>query len=59
MKTFRSKFVLIHDKQIVDIYETYDDALREGFLRFSGIGFLARKIEEPPKEAMELCVELR
>ena len=52
------KFALVFNSQIVEMHETYQDAIEEGFRRFGGTGFLIKKIE-PPREPIDLCLELR
>lgn len=39
------KFVLIKDMRIVDIYVSYEDALKSGLKEFGNIPFLIKKIE--------------
>ncbi len=39
------KFVLIHGDDIVDVYGTYEDALKEGYARFKLEPFLVKQIE--------------
>lgn len=39
------KFVLIHGDQVVDIYGTYEDAIKAGYQKFQLEPFLVQKIE--------------
>jgi len=39
------KFVLIHGSDVVDIYGTYEDAVKEGYQRFSLEPFLVKQIQ--------------
>lgn len=41
------KFVLIKEHQIVDVFASYEDALKEGLRRFGNVPFL---ITEIPRE---------
>jgi len=38
------KYVLIHDDSIIDVYGTYEDALKEGYGRFHLEPFLVKQI---------------
>lgn len=39
------KFVLIKDTKIIDVYSSYEDALKEGFKRFGNVPFLVKEIQ--------------
>ena len=39
------KYVLIKESQIIDIYSSYEDALKEGLKKFGNVPFLVKKIE--------------
>jgi hypothetical protein len=39
------KFVLIHGEDVVDVYDTYEDAIKEGYTRFGLTPFLVKRIE--------------
>ena len=39
------KFVLIHGTEVVDVYGTYEDAIKEGYAKFSLNPFLVKQIE--------------
>ena len=39
------KFVLIKDTKIIDIYASYEDALKSGLKQFGNIPFFIKKIE--------------
>lgn len=39
------KFVLIHETEIVGIFDTYQDALKSGYQRFGVSPFLVKKIQ--------------
>jgi hypothetical protein len=42
----KGKFVVIHGEDVVGVYGTFDEALREGYERFGDEPFLARLIRE-------------
>lgn len=44
LRKHRGRCVLIHGNRIIDVFDTYDAAVREGFRRYAGDGFLAREI---------------
>lgn len=44
LKQHEGKFVLIQDEQVIDIFVSYDDALREGYRRFGLAPFLVKQI---------------
>ena len=39
------KFVLIHNSEVIDVYGTYEDALKEGYAKFRLEPFLVKQIE--------------
>jgi hypothetical protein len=39
------KFVLIHGDAVIDVYGTYEDALKEGYHRFRLEPFLVKQIQ--------------
>ena len=39
------KFVLIHEKTVVDTYGTYEDAIKEGYNRFGLKPFLVKQLQ--------------
>jgi len=39
------KFVLIHGDQVVDVYGTYEDAIKEGYAKFGLEPFLVKQIQ--------------
>lgn len=39
------KYVLIHGDEVVDTYSTYDDAIKEGYVRFALDPFLVKQIQ--------------
>ncbi len=39
------KYVLIHGEDVVDTYSTYDDAIKEGYVRFGLDPFLVKQIQ--------------
>jgi hypothetical protein len=39
------KFVLIHGDEIVDLYDSYEDAIKEGYAKFGLLPFLVKRIE--------------
>ena len=38
------KFALIHGEEVVDVFGTYEDAIKEGYSRFKFEPFLVRQI---------------
>lgn len=45
LKSQAGRYVLIHGDTVVDTYESYDDALKEGYSRFGLQPFLVKRIE--------------
>ena len=39
------KFVLIQDDRVVDVYDSYEDAIKEGYAKFGLSPFLVKQIE--------------
>ena len=39
------KFVLVHDSDVVGIYDTYEDALKTGYEKYGLAPFLVKKIQ--------------
>lgn len=39
------KFVLIHDGEVVDVFGTYEDAIKEGYAKFQLAPFLVKQIQ--------------
>jgi hypothetical protein len=39
------KFVLIHGESVVDVFGTYEDAIKEGYVKFGLEPFLVKKIQ--------------
>ena len=39
------KFVLIHGSDVVDVYGTYEDAVKEGYQKFNLEPFLVKQIQ--------------
>lgn len=46
VKTANGKYVLIKGKEIIDIFESEKDAIRQGIEKFGNSPFLVKKIEE-------------
>lgn len=44
LATQEGKFVLIHGNEVVDVYGTYEDAIKEGYGKFSLEPFLVKQI---------------
>jgi len=42
----KGKFVLIRENNIVDVFNTKTDAIRQGYERFGNVPFLVRQIVE-------------
>ena len=38
------KFVLIHGDQVIDFYDSYEDAIKQGYVRFKLEPFLVKQI---------------
>jgi hypothetical protein len=38
------KYALVHTDQVVDVFDTEADAIREGYRRFGNVPFLVKKI---------------
>jgi asparagine synthetase A len=45
LKENEGKFVLIHGNDVVDIFSTYDDAIKAGYQRFGLQPFLVKQIQ--------------
>jgi hypothetical protein len=45
LKAKEGKFVLIHGDEIVSVYDTYEDAVKEGYSRFRLEPFLVKEIQ--------------
>ena len=39
------KFVLIKEAELIDIFSSYEDALKEGLKRFGNVPFLVKQIQ--------------
>ena len=39
------KYVLIHGDKVIDVYDTYEDAIKEGYAKFGLTPFLVKQIE--------------
>ena len=39
------KFVLIHGDEVVDVFQTYEDAIKEGYAKFGLKPFLVKQIQ--------------
>jgi hypothetical protein len=44
LKQHEGKFVLIQDDSVIDLFSSYDDALKEGYKRFGLVPFLVKQI---------------
>lgn len=44
LKTHAGKFVLIHEDKVVSLFNTYEDAIKEGYEKFRLKPFLVKKI---------------
>lgn len=44
LKANEGKFVLIHGDEVVEIYDTYEDAIKQGYSRFGLDPFLVKQI---------------
>ncbi len=46
LRDHSGKFVLIKDKEIIEVYESQNDAIKVGIDKFGNSPFLVKKIEE-------------
>jgi hypothetical protein len=44
LKQHEGKFVLIQDDKVIDLFTSYDDALKEGYKQFGLTPFLVKQI---------------
>lgn len=44
--TAKGKFVLVHDSQVVNVYENERDAINEGYRLFGNVPFLVKQVVE-------------
>ena len=44
------KFVLIRSAEIVDLYDSYSDAMKAGYDRFAGQAFLVKEVSSIDRE---------
>lgn len=44
LKRHEGKFVLIQDDKVIDLFSSYDDALKEGYKQFGLTPFLVKQI---------------
>ena len=44
LKTHEGKFVLIRGDEVIDFFTSYEDAIKEGYLRFGLNSFLVKQI---------------
>lgn len=44
LKQHEGKFVLIHDDKVIDLFTSYEDALKEGYKQFGLNPFLVKQI---------------
>jgi hypothetical protein len=47
LKEHEGKYALVEGETFVDVYSTYEDALKEGYERFKLKPFLVKRIESP------------
>lgn len=45
LKEHEGKFVLIHGDRVVDVYSTYEDAIKQGYEKFKLTPFLVKQIQ--------------
>ena len=45
LKEHEGKFVLIHGEDVVDLFTSYDDAIKEGYQKFGLEPFLVKQIQ--------------
>ena len=45
LKENEGKFVLIHGSDVIDVFGTYEDAVKEGYARFKLEPFLVKQIQ--------------
>lgn len=44
LKQHEGKFALVHDVEVVDIYTSYEDAIKEGYNKFGLQPFMVKQI---------------
>jgi hypothetical protein len=44
LKNNEGKFVLVHGDKIVDLFSTYEDAIKAGYQQFGMLPFLVKKV---------------
>jgi len=42
----KGKFALVKDDQVVDVFDTKSDAIRQGYERFGNVAFLVKQVIE-------------
>jgi hypothetical protein len=47
LKEHEGKFALVHGDQLVDVYTSYEDAIKEGYNRFKLEPFMVKQIRTP------------
>ncbi|MGH9385442.1 MAG: hypothetical protein ACRD2N_14265 [Vicinamibacterales bacterium] len=45
LKAHAGKYVLIHGDDVIDMFDSYDDALKQGYAKFGLDPFLVKRIE--------------
>ena len=44
LKQYEGKFVLIHGEEVIDTFDSYEDAIKEGYKRYNLEPFLVKQI---------------
>jgi hypothetical protein len=42
---YEGKFVLIHGTEVIDVFESYEDAIKVGYQRFALDNFLVKQVQ--------------
>ena len=42
----KGKFALVKNEQVIDVFDSQTDAIRQGYKQFGNVPFLVKKIEE-------------
>ena len=44
LSTTEGKFVLIRDSEIIDVFDSFQDGVKAGYLRFGNVPFLVKQV---------------
>jgi hypothetical protein len=59
LEAHEGKFVVIHDSEVLGIYETRSEARRAGYQRFGRVPFLVQEIAAAEKPRRLICHTIR